>query len=314
MDRLVPVLWIGAISMGLGTLCLAFIGFRSNASPTLVLATATMVSAVAFFALHLLFALSPTESVSVFGAEVTIDHSQPGIWYSKKHGDDIFGRSIEYHVGKWLAQHKSELFSRRAGEDVLDNTNTDKIARDLSLYSVLVYMALNEPAWNLNTVTLRTKEGTVRQRPQGPSGKDCTNLDEAKIQSLLSNAGNVFAGAEPAAFSHLSVVPLCLPPETRISLTASDLILENPFCRISLHLEEPTVSVSMSNVEPGSGAVLTPLKNGQGRFESRLIGVRVHVRHSALRSQHADSAKYRAWSERLVRGVQRWFEGVQEPA
>ncbi len=299
--------------MCLGVVCLMIIGFRSIASPTLVLATATMVSASVFFALQLLFALRPTEAVSVFGVEVTIDHSQPGIWHSKKRGDDLTRRSIEEHVGKWLAQHKRELFSRRADGDVL-STSTDKLARDLSLYSVLVYMAYYEPAWNLNTVSLRTKSGTLRQIPGGSSGEDCTRLDEDRIHRLLSDAGNVFSGVEPTPFSKLSVVPLCLPPDTRFYLTAGDLILENPFCRISFHLEEPTALVSNSNVEPESRAIATPLKNGHGRFESRLIGVRVNVKHFALRSQHADSAKYHAWSERLVKGVHRWFEGAQEPA
>jgi hypothetical protein len=306
MDKLMLILVVGLASMLIGIVCLAIIGFRSVASPTLVLATATMASATLFFLLQLWFSLSPTETESVFGVEVALDHSQPGIWHAKKHGADRTKKGIEEHAGQWLAKHKSELFSRQVGGDVL-TTSTDKLSRDLSLFSVLVYMAYTEPAWNLNIVSLRSKSGDLRQIPRGSSGENCTLVDEAKVRRILSDAGNSFAEVEPTPFVHLSVVPLCLPPETKISLTASDLILENPYSLISFHLE-PTALVTNSNVAPGSNAMQTPLKNGHGVFESRLFGMRVHVKHFALRSQHADSAKYRVWSDRLVKGVLRWFE------
>jgi hypothetical protein len=313
MDKLMLILVVGLASMLIGVVCLAIIGFRSVASPTLVLATATMASATLFFILQLWFSLSPTETESVFGVDVTIDHSQPGIWHAKKHGESNVRKSIEVQAGQWLAKHKSELFSRQVGGDVL-TTNTDKLSRDLTLFSVLVYMAYTEPTWNLNVVSLNTKLGNIRQIPRGSSGAECTLVDEAAFRRILTGAGNAFAEVDPSPFFSLAFLPLCLPPETRISLTASDLIIENPYSRISFQVEEYPSLITNSNVEPGSNARKMPLRGDLGVFESRLTAVKVHLKQFALRSQHADSAKYRVWSERLVKGVLRWFEEEERMA
>jgi hypothetical protein len=47
------------------------------------------------------------------------------------------------------------------------------------------------------------------------------------------------------------------------------------------------------------------------KFETRLIGLNVKTTFFALRAQHRDSSKYRAWCSRLISGARKWFETLE---
>jgi hypothetical protein len=60
-------------------------------------------------------------------------------------------------------------------------------------------------------------------------------------------------------------------------------------------------------MQPGTGGQ-TPQFKGGAKYETRLTGVRMTVEHWAIRAQHRDLQKYKAWANRVADGVQAWFE------
>ena len=90
---------------------------------------------------------------------------------------------------------------------------------------------------------------------------------------------------------------LCLPPETTLSLSASDLVLENPFCRISFSLADVG---TVYNFKPGPEAEVIRLESGESQYETRPIVIRVDVTYFALRAQHRQSTVYKDWASRVV--------------
>jgi hypothetical protein len=141
---------------------------------------------------------------------------------------------------------------------------------------------------------------TTWDRLSGPS--ECSSVDEEVLKSVLKSAGNLYAQAGIM----LIAGNLCFPPKTVLRLTANTMTISNPFCQVVFGLR-PSGSVSF--MEPGTGGDVPQLASGESRYETRLVGIVISTEFMALRAQHRDMPKYRAWATRLVDGTREWFEG-----
>lgn len=130
---------------------------------------------------------------------------------------------------------------------------------------------------------------------------DCTEVGPADFAAALRKADNALAAYEPMFRGR----PVCLPPHTTMTVTSSSLTLSNPFGS----LEFTIVPGSLAHLEPGTDNTPSPvLPNGEPQFETRLFGIRVVNRQTALYSQHRDAEKQAEWRKRVISGLHSWFE------
>ncbi len=82
------------------------------------------------------------------------------------------------------------------------------------------------------------------------------------------------------------------------------LVLENPYCRITLSVDHPVHNIL--NVHPFQRGYV-PLANGEPRYEMRTMGITVDATFSRLRAQSREAAKYREWASRISSRLRDWF-------
>jgi hypothetical protein len=178
----------------------------------------------------------------------------------------------------------------------------------MALFSIFAYLGWQQFDWQIKRVQFKgVSSGTTILTAPGSKPDECSIITTDQIQQMFSNAGNAFAGA------NISVIGgrLCLPPKTTAELSSNALIVTCPFCEISFTLE------SSGGIHYGYPGILTDssyptLPNGEAAVETRVVGIRIETRYSALRAQHKDMKKYEDWSNRIVSGARDWFEWKED--
>lgn len=143
-----------------------------------------------------------------------------------------------------------------------------------------------------------------------PLSKDneCSGFDENYLKAALTKSGNMLAGAP----LHLPAGRLRLPPRSTVEIARKSIVIRNPVCRISWHLEG--VPAVLSHIRPGTGGKAPQLASGEPRFETRMSGFSTEVVYFRLRSQRPDIGKYRDWVSRVLADVHEWFESDRPAA
>ena len=295
MDGLKTALIVTCIGIVVTVVGSVVLAWNSTGSRNLVLSVATLTAAAIFFVLQLPFELQTTTERDFVTAEFTVDRATPEIrqW---KYPDSVGWRiHAETQASQWAAKHDVTLFE----------SNRDKLTSDLTLFSLVSYLATSEFDWQRRTVRFTgSTAGTVTTWDRLSAPSECSLIDEAAFRSALKSATNVYEGAPIM----LAGGNLCFPPLTTMQLTPAALTLSNPFCDVVFTLRP---SGSISFMKPGTGGDVPTLPSGESRYETRLIGVVISTEFKALRAQHPDMAKYKAWAAQLTNGTREWFEGHQ---
>jgi hypothetical protein len=293
-DTLRITVWVGAVAVGVAAACLAYLLSQNLGSRNIALATGALAGAVMLLGIQLVFELRADERIDFITAEYTIDRAKPEIHQWKYDSDQ--SRRLAQEVGAsgtFATAHPGQFDGDR-----------DKLTHDMVIFSVLAYFAVDQFDWQMKRVQFVSQTmGTLTTTALGSKPGECTMVTKGQLHKMLSDAGNFFADAN--MFSGPQV--LCLPPQSKIQVSSDGLLLTNPLCDISFTLEP---SGSVAYYQPGTGAMVQPtLPNGEPKLETRITGIRVTVRCSALRAQHRDMPKYQDWTKRIVSGAQNWFMG-----
>jgi hypothetical protein len=141
---------------------------------------------------------------------------------------------------------------------------------------------------------------------------ECTLISAKSFRDQLSSAGNLFYDTDALSFDR----QLCLPPDTRLELTSKELIIRNRLTEIRFTV---LPSGSISFMPPGLSPedqldpTKTQLPDGQPRYETRQVGVRIEVFYSNVRAQSPNLPKYQEWAKRVIEGAAQWFEPPKDP-
>lgn len=296
MDTFKILLIFGLMAMVIAVISVGVFVWHNPGSRNLALATGTIGAALILFAIQLPFELRGSESTDFITAEFTIDRVKPQIrqWtYALDTGWRILS---EIQASNWLADNNPDLFA----------DDRKKVTSDLAVFSLISYLTTAQYDWQLKKQSFSGPSmGTITTYQRVSKSHECTELQEQDLRDRLSQADNAFAKAK----LWLVAGPLCLPPNTNLTVTPTSLTLRNLFCVISFNFE---LVSAVSYVEPGTRGEVPVLENGDQQFETRLMGIRVKVNHFGLRIQHRDSPLYRDWTSRLVKGAQDWFAGPQQ--
>jgi len=265
------------------------VAMNNAGSKNMPLAVAALVGVTIGYLIQLPFELSRSVSHETIGLDLVIDRLQPVLrqWVYSNSGA---GWRIGAEVGasNWLTQKDPKAF------DQLEQR--DKAAKDMLLFSLLSFVSAEEFDWQLE----RKSYGSLQTTRGVSEPRECSSFAEPDLRERLRSAHNDFADAPFIVASG----KLCLPPGTTLEISADTVTLQNPFCRIVFVAEHP--SHAILNVDPESHGYI-PLPSGEPRFEIRTMGLNVETTFFALRAQHRDSGRYRAWAARIVDGARAWF-------
>lgn len=297
MDNLKILLVVGIIAMIVALVSLGYVVWANAGSRNLTLAAAALISAMLFFVIQLTFELHKSEETDFISVELTIDRAKPEIrqWlYTMDMGWRIHA---ETDASGWLNGHTPDLF----------NTDRDKVNNHLIIFSLISYLTSTQYDWQLKRIQFKgSSTGTITTYQRQSLPHECTNFSRETLDAHLTKAGNVYAGAP----LRLMGDSICLPPDATIYISATELILENPFGKISFTL---VPSRSIHFIKPG-GTTLTgePSQlpdNGGAQYETRITGIRIKSEEYGIRAHHKKANTYRDWKTRLISGAHTWFEG-----
>jgi hypothetical protein len=289
----------GAMLFGIVCLCIFFLvggGSRLAWGALMAVLTASFGLVVA-----LIFDLKGSREMTTITTEYTFDRSVPQIrqW--------MYARSLgERYATEVLANYSALITNPSVFEG-----DIEKLTKDMILFSLAAYLETRQRDWQFEEENFPSSLGmltTWKAKSDPTNPRECTKIVPSQISEMLNNAKNAFAAAKP-----VDRVPyLCLPPGSSIGIDHASLTLENPFCKISFFFSPP-VTLQNSMMQPRSHIAQVPvLADGQPRFQTRLIGLRVTRKLSWMTAQHRDFAKYEKWSKAVVDGARAWFETKTE--
>jgi hypothetical protein len=289
-DILRIALIFGVAAMAITVICLGYFTWQNAGSRNLGLAYATLFAAMILFVVQLSFELRAEENAEFITAEFTINREKPEIrTWSYQHTSHLrLDQDIDASR-KFAAAHPGQLDGDR-----------EKLTKDMVVFSLLAYLGVEHPDWQMKrTKFIGQISGTVTLASLGSKPAECKRYTKDELRTILEKTGNTFADGDLFFGSQV----LCLPPRSSLRVSTDGLILSNPFCKISFVLE------GAGNVWYMVPGVDDPplLANGEPKFETRLVGIRVTTRYSAIRAQHRDMPKYKDWAERVVKGAENWF-------
>ncbi len=292
-DSLKLVVIANVSSTLLAIMTAAILAWENAASRNLALATGTLTAAAIAFLIQLPFELQSSKSQDHVSTEFTIDRAGPSIRKWSYTGTPGWRMGVEMGASSWLAANNVAAF----------NIDREIVSADFAMFSLLCFLMTQEFDWQLQKFTYRSKSFGRGMRVEPISkDKECSGFDEKDLRSVLTKSGNMFAGAPLHFFSG----KLRLPPRSTIEIARKSIVIRNPVCRISWHLEgSPAV---ISHVQPGTGGQTPQLASGGARFETRMSGFTVEVFYYRLRSQRPEIGKYRDWVSRVLADVHEWFE------
>jgi hypothetical protein len=277
----------------LAVITAAILAWENAASRNLALATGALIAGAVPFLIQLQFELQGSKDLDHVSTEFTIDRTVPSIRQWNYTGTPSWRMVIETHASDWLVAKNAAAF----------NADREVLSSDFAVFSLLGFLTVQKFDWQLRKVTIRSQGlGTGFMSQPISRDKECRRFDESDLRAALTNGGNMFAGAPLT----LSSGTLRLPPKSTIEIGRKSIVIRNPICRISWHLED--IPFVLSNMQPGSGGETPGLPSGEPRFETRMKGFRVEVIYFRLRSQSPDIGKYRDWVLRVLTDVHEWFE------
>jgi hypothetical protein len=295
-DRLVIALVVGIVAILIGIGCLAVVAWANAGSRNLALAAAALFASFILLIIQVPFELRSKTDTDFFSAEYTVDRSKPQIRAWKYASDVTWRIGQEIGASDALAESNPGAFKDDLG----------KLTDDMTIWSVASYMFADQFDWQLRKVRARGPTvGTFTTTEPLSKPVECTLFSRAQIAEKLASAGNAFANS-----GRFIREQLCLPPGSSVDIRAKSFAITNPFVHISFTLES-TGGVRYG--KPGTAGLETPsVADGGQQYETRVNSLRANVEYSWIRAQHRNIDKYKAWAERVVIGVQQWFEGADK--
>jgi len=259
-------------------------------SRNLALAFGTVIGAIILFGTQMFFELRTSEEIEFVDLEYCIDRGRPQIsrWdYSRSVRLQIHA---EIGASEWIAKNKPELF----------NTDREKLTSDMTLFSIISYIAINEYDWQRRRITLVGSTGSIETGEPLSRPGEYSLIDEYYFRSILESANNAFAQAKIYINGKRK-----FPPKTDLKLTQSSLIINNPFCEV---IFERLPFIEVNSILPGTGGKVPMMPSGESRYETRKFQIKITTKFKALRAQHRDMPKYKKWTADLRDGVKEWFK------
>jgi len=257
----------------IGVLTSGILAWVNRGSSNVALATAALVGAVVLYGIQLGFELRRRVFVDRVCTDFTIDRAVPNIrqWAYDPKGP--IGRAAnEDSIGRWLSKAAPTAF----GIDRALVTN------DFAIRSIVEFMTLTEFDGQLRRAVFSGPSvGTITQWGSVSTDHDSTPVSRHRLQTLLEQSGNLFAGApfnqrDPA---------LRLPPRSVLEVGRDFVSIQNPICLLSFHVFSPD---SVSFMKPGTGGDVPTLPSGEAQLETRLIAVQIERTFFALRAHDPD--------------------------
>ncbi len=284
-------LYANLAAIGIAILTAGVLAWNNSGSKNIPLAVAALIGVMVGYLVQLPFELTRSRSYETIGVEFVTDRAGPGIrqWVYRDDPETSWRLPAEVGASEWLAKNNPTAFET--------NLQRDKVALDLTMYSLVSYLTHVEYDWQLQ----RKSYGSLTTFQAVSEPGNCSSFTESDLKKQLSESGNVFA----AAPLQVLLDKLCLPPKTELEISANTLTLRNPFCKLAFRGEHPAHMIT--NVHPKTRQYVA-LEKGQGpRYEIRQMGLTVETTFFALRAQHRDSKQYHDWASRVVDGARKWF-------
>jgi hypothetical protein len=265
-----------------GVICIAR---AAAASRNMILASATVISALVFFGLQGLIELRVPRGRDGIGGTLLLDLDGPAIRHVRGRGQPSTAAGMTTALrtfGEESARNVLASMQPRPDFSAGDNTSLLhqwQLLSDFAILSFLHYMRQQQPDWQTRFVTIDTPFGGTRVRVPTPSFtvRNCTDIDEQTMRQELRRSGNEFAEASLA-----EAAPLCLPPQSVMRIGRDSITITNPFLTISFR------------VQPRGGV-------------PHMFLFDVTTEYSRLRSQHELMPEYRQWVERIIADARPWF-------
>jgi hypothetical protein len=294
-DYLELAFWVGLVAIFVGALCLIWVTWENSNSKNLVLATATFFAACCFIALQLPFELKGGKVVRNTTAEFTVDREAPLIRQWSYTIDQGSRATSEIGASQFVAQTNPSAFQR----------DRVKLTSDFAVFSIFSYFAKVAPDWQMQRIEYRGQRCREYQWRSISTDNECTPVTKEKLRDQLLAAKNSFANADVTIYGPRGI---CFPPNSSLIITGQKISIENPFCLLTFLL---TPSGSINFMQPGSQGEASTLKNGEARYETRLVGIQIGVHYSWLRAQSRSMPRYQDWAMQTIDGIGRWFQGEQ---
>lgn len=302
-DPVKYALWIGGIAMALMVVTAFYVVSANVGSRNLALGLGALLGACLIFGIQLYFELKGSESVTDFPMEYSVDYKERAVrsmsaFRPSTSFSQMRSTFVEIDASKILA-------ARTLGQD-----DAPKIARDLAIVSFLIFLAEEQPDWQLKVVSYRTTLGSSLQWQSLSTESERTRITFEKIRERLKAAGNIFSDIGRAGFRDV----FDLPPGSKIEITSTSVRLLCPVVTVEFAVQEPFHSMHswdphqllafVAKKEPIQ-ATLPMLDDGKTpRYQNVTIGVRTTVAYAGLRAQAGDLTKYQDWAKRLIDGAQ----------
>ena len=283
-------LWTNLVAIGIAIVTAIYLAWNNSGSKNIPLAAAALVGVMVGYVIQLPFELIRSTDHETIGVQFTIDRAVPVIrqWVYTDDVETSWRLPAEIAASNWLARTNPTAFDQPA--------RRDKLAIDLTVYSLLSYLTHAEYDWQLQ----RKSYGSVEMSQAVSRPDECSTYLASDLKQRLGKADNLFAAAPLQILSN----KFCLPPGTKLEISANALTLTNPFCQIVFRSEHPGHMIL--NVHPTTRQYVG-FGNGQPRYEIRQMGFSVETTFFALRAQHRNSKQYHDWASRVVDGARRWF-------
>ncbi|SRR6266436_4382354 len=286
-------LYVGAVAAIILIACLLIVGFANSGSRNISLAIGTVFGAFLLLGTQLGFELqSPPERKAIFKTLYTTDRGNPRI------------EQFLYPV----ASAQRAMNEHEANELLLQTNKTayegdgEKLWKDMSLLSIVLYLWVGQHDWQIARDVLKGGFEKFQFLSKPDHRSECSKITLADVQSLLKRAGNVFADIKPLG------IPfdfMCLPPSSSLDITASEVVIETPFCRIAFEADQQWVM--STNRKPYTNE-MPMLSSNQPRYTTRTGIIRASVIYSGLRSQSRTMPKYQDWANDVLDRAALWFE------
>ena len=307
-DPVKYALWVGGAGLLIVFVCGAYLVWANAGSRNLALGLGAVLGACVIFIVQILFELKPTSTVADFASDYTIDYQEKTVRNTKSYISPSYG-FVSMRNG-FLEQSASHILAQ--SNPALTKDDAPRIARELSILTIISVLLNEQPDWQLDSAVYRTTLGTMTTWHQLSKPNECTEITIDGVQRKLKAAGNMFAGSISDGVSKF----FCLPPNTLFDVSQKAVILEGLICNISFTLNEPFAS--MSTIDPNEmakalatgtaiKASVPQLPDGSPRYLNVTITGRAAVNFSALHAQDRNLAKYQAWADRVVGSVKTRF-------
>jgi hypothetical protein len=246
-------LLVGAGAAVVAAVCLGYVVSQNLGSRNVGLASAALAGAILLFVVQLFFELKPSAFADTVSAEFTINRGAPRIHHWNYEGFPSRRMTSELAASDFFFKTQPGQF----------NDDRGILTRDFIVFSLVAYLASEHFDWQAQRVQfVGPNSGTFTRTAYVSKPNECVAVMSDQLTELLRNAGNKFSGASIFFFGDR----LCLPPRTSIEILPDALTLTNPFCTISIALEE---SGGVNFAQPKTHGEVPQLPDGEAALEIR---------------------------------------------